>query len=820
MNKLILIFSLILFQVVSSQNNAIYFDKDWKKTSKANAAFYRPIPMKEVGELVLIRDFYMNGTLQFEGYTFKNNEEKYVGDISYYDENGNNSSFRQYINKTKNSTLEYYHANGKIRKTVHYKDGLKDGETAVYDNNGEVLMKGIYKNGKPVSGDFEFFSEDYDYNRGDEEEYNSNENTTEAQAIIVRPMMQNENTSRVETPTKKPENKTLKTISQKIFWRDSRVLAQELVYSIESYGRDLIQQKNYDKSGKLIQNITENNLTKYGNPIINGTEYKYFEQNNFAKEVKSTTPYVKEKITGKSTAYFPSGKILSETHYKDWQKENEIIYTENGTIKTKRIYKENDPYEGNFDENIGEFTVNLNYQNGKKEGEAIAKNEDGKIFAKGVYKNNEPYNGTFVVKLGRDNDEELINVENSKKTGLQKKFGHRIENLKETYTIQNEKLNGITTFYKDEEPIATLVYKDDEPMEGTLIEEESSTIFKNGQIVSEIYQDRYALNDENIVKQKFYENNQIAKIQDYSFSIVADPQEFYTGIFKNGKPFSGYFENDENREFKQVNYYENGQPKFQYSNDYLSNMDEYRHQYYDIKSTFKDGKIYDGIEYTIGSKQFISKYLTNGELKSFDWDLFAMNYFNRIHFELNGNSIEMHDLQENKKAKITLDFSEDNLSVKLYTDNYIVDERTYNTNKNLAGKFVESIITYRIEGEKLISNTIQIKFREHDNYAGSKFFYHAYSLINDEFKTAQNVFNNLSEIITLDKMESGEIDGNIISGVRLDPYGKPTDGTLITELPGNKYKIQVYEDGKLINTINNVAFKNLETELKKAFGRN
>ncbi|WP_435523082.1 hypothetical protein [Chryseobacterium indoltheticum] len=341
------------------------------------------------------------------------------------------------------------------------------------------------------------------------------------------------------------------------------------------------------------------------------------------------------------------------------------VYTEDGKLKSKRIYKKDEPFQGNFDENAAEFIVSLNYVNGVKEGEAIATNEEKQIVAKGIYKNGKPFNGTFIEQLnGRSDDYELINVENFKKTGLQKVFGYRLENLEKTYHVKDEKLDGMTTFYDDGKVIGTLEYKNDQPYNGTLVQKGGVSIFKDGKIVEEtLYQDHY--NKDRIQKRKLYENGILAKVKNYSYSISEKPQEFYEGVLRNGKPFSGYFETEDDREFKQVNYFENGILKFQYSNDYLKNMDNYQHQLYDIKSVFKDGKVFDGVEYKLNEKQFISRYWKNGVLQSFDWDLFAMHYFNRIHFELKNNTVEISDMQAKEKAEIKIENSKDGFNKQL-----------------------------------------------------------------------------------------------------------------------------------------------------------
>ena len=117
---------LLLLSVTSFAQDTIYFDKDWKPSTKNNYSFYRPIPLKKVGDLVLLKDYYKNGTLQFQGYIYPNDENKYVGDVFWYDENGFDNGFRQNLNKSSQKELTYYNPNGSVWKKITYdKSGEK-----------------------------------------------------------------------------------------------------------------------------------------------------------------------------------------------------------------------------------------------------------------------------------------------------------------------------------------------------------------------------------------------------------------------------------------------------------------------------------------------------------------------------------------------------------------------------------------------------------------------------------------------------------------------------------------------------------------------
>lgn len=76
------------------------------------------MPVKKNGQLNLTEDFHTNKTPQFQGYSLQNEENSYVGDVVWYDENGFDSSVYQFYNYSV-PVLTYYYPNGKnIREEV------------------------------------------------------------------------------------------------------------------------------------------------------------------------------------------------------------------------------------------------------------------------------------------------------------------------------------------------------------------------------------------------------------------------------------------------------------------------------------------------------------------------------------------------------------------------------------------------------------------------------------------------------------------------------------------------------------------------------
>ncbi len=153
-----------------------------------------------------------------------------------------------------------------------------------------------------------------------------------------------------------------------------------------------------------------------------------------------------------------------------------------------------------------------------------------------------------------------------------------------------------------------------------------------------------------------YSNAQQMKdsiINDNSFIIKENPLDSYKGTLREGKPYDGYFKKGD-RDFFTVDYYEKGIPVYQYSFDLLEILEEGNGPL-NLKSTYKDGKIIDGAEYTMYKHGMITKNLKNGILESFSQDIFAIHYYNRVTFTKENDRILISNLQEKDyKIKVFL----------------------------------------------------------------------------------------------------------------------------------------------------------------------
>ena len=88
MKKLLIVLFLGISTVAFAQKDTLYFDADWDVVSKEYAEFYRPLPLEKSGKFWLIKDYYMDGTLQFIGHTIDENKDVLHGDVIWYYRNG------------------------------------------------------------------------------------------------------------------------------------------------------------------------------------------------------------------------------------------------------------------------------------------------------------------------------------------------------------------------------------------------------------------------------------------------------------------------------------------------------------------------------------------------------------------------------------------------------------------------------------------------------------------------------------------------------------------------------------------------------------
>lgn len=134
------------------------------------------------------------------------------------------------------------------------------------------------------------------------------------------------------------------------------------------------------------------------------------------------------------------------------------------------------------------------------------------------------------------------------------------------------------------------------------------------------------------------------KVEYTDFTIVENPKAKYEGIYKNGKPFSGYFKAEEYIDRAPfIDYYENGDRKFRYHFDYLKGETYHDEYYYDTKTEYENGKIKNGFEIKNKGKALALTEYKDFKRTKVHIDVFAMHYFNRITFAMQDNILKISE---------------------------------------------------------------------------------------------------------------------------------------------------------------------------------
>lgn len=139
---------LFLFSISSyAQNDTIWFDSNWKKTTKNKAKFYRPHHTK-VDNGYWFTDYYISGSKQMEGLSLDKDIEVYHGIVKWYHENGNVFQIVNYKNGSLFGSLQVFYENGKLKSKTNYKNGRIEGKWNEYHENSTLKETGIYTKGQ------------------------------------------------------------------------------------------------------------------------------------------------------------------------------------------------------------------------------------------------------------------------------------------------------------------------------------------------------------------------------------------------------------------------------------------------------------------------------------------------------------------------------------------------------------------------------------------------------------------------------------------------------------------------------------------------
>ncbi len=145
--SLILVILLAIPLTLSAQNDTIWYDSNWKKTTKNNANFYRSNVIKK-GDSFWFVDYYISGSKQMEGLSLDKEKEVYQGEIKWYHENGKIFQNVNYKDGILNGKRQVYFENGKLKSEESYTQGKKNGKWKAWFDNGSIKETGFFENGQ------------------------------------------------------------------------------------------------------------------------------------------------------------------------------------------------------------------------------------------------------------------------------------------------------------------------------------------------------------------------------------------------------------------------------------------------------------------------------------------------------------------------------------------------------------------------------------------------------------------------------------------------------------------------------------------------
>lgn len=138
--------SLIISGFASGQQRT-YFDEKWKPTDKANAHYYRLSEKKDT--LYVIKDYYINGVLQFEGASKTEKEPFFLeGNVKYYGSDGQVVTNANMVHNKRHGLYEEFYGTGAPKVSGNFIDGKASGVYTEYYPTGQIGNTANFTNGK------------------------------------------------------------------------------------------------------------------------------------------------------------------------------------------------------------------------------------------------------------------------------------------------------------------------------------------------------------------------------------------------------------------------------------------------------------------------------------------------------------------------------------------------------------------------------------------------------------------------------------------------------------------------------------------------
>ncbi len=598
-NKQIILTILILFQIQNTfSQDKIYFDKDWKTTTKENAAYYRLVAKKN-DSLFAVKDYYINGVLQMEGYTKSLEKDIFQGEIHWYNKNGKKTITRNYKNGIlEGDVIDYtgpfstrcyyknfmpyngsiYNNNTTPAQYIDYTDGKKEFSFAYYKNSTQTALKTTYYYNKKYKNYYPLKTVFYDKNNQ-----------------VIDTLNYLKNYSYVPNNGTKItfylENNQPVSIKSKVKYVNSILEGEAITY--HKNGKEWLKgiYKNGKKyNGEFLENTTQ---TSYENSVLT-EKIKYDKDFNILAKLtlKDEKPFEGSEYIYNGITTYHNGKLKSRKDFYDY-KHKEI----------KKITTCTDD---------GKCTIKWY-------------NKQGKLLGKGISENNNIIDGLEVAY------NKLIYYKNRRKNGIQKEY--KSELLKELIAkglYKNDTIVWTETKKPLENTFYHCDYKNNEPYQGIeyAYDYKNTKFYKKGKLVKEVaYRKDSKTKELSIDLIRFYDTTSTYKTVRKEIQYIKDKE--YVITYKNYSPYNGIswlgnkmftYKNGKREGVYQV--YDMDMTtiveKGQYVNDLKQGIVTYtplkndKHSFYSYKlttCTFIDDKPYNG---TVSTKRETTHYV-NGK---------------------------------------------------------------------------------------------------------------------------------------------------------------------------------------------------------------
>jgi len=520
MNTKITLLLLTLFTTLNliAQKDTIYYNTAWQKAQKKDANYYRPLPLKKVGDLYEVKDYYINGNLQMEGYYTNTKDEKLEG------------------------TIKWYYKNGTLSQEQTYSNGALNGEATNYSEKGFLRAKGIFKNGEYWSGTFlnnccknSYIAKYTAYKKGKETghfSYYANSNQ-----IALNSVIKNDSTktttffnSRDVINTITYFNRKGENIGKLTTINNSPEEGKEIIFYVNDE-KDVVSIQDYYhyKEGK--QHGEEATFTKEGKQFSKGNYKNEKPYSGTIYRFNSLKTYEAGKLEGPEIGYSSEMKPISKGINKDnkpWSGEfinnyrDRINNYKNGKLEGKQL-----SYFGNDLKQIQSYYTLLNDE---FEGESATYNKEGKELVKGIYKNGKAYDGTFFI----DGFPIIASYKKGLKHGISTTYDSSGNIIKEQ-EYKDGKLTGNITSKDYNDTICNCIYQKGNPYSGKVCEEYLNTYYENGIIMKdERYSIDYKTREVSSKTTNIYDKKGAIKTKT---EVVGDKS--HTLTFKNDEPYNG-----------------------------------------------------------------------------------------------------------------------------------------------------------------------------------------------------------------------------------------------------------------------------------------